>query len=299
MSKVFVVLNPRAGRGAAGKRRAELERLLMLSGIDYTLTPTWAAGAGIALAQRAAAEGYGTVAAIGGDGTISEVANGILLAAQEGLAPPRLAPIPFGTGNDFVKMFDGIAPGDLPGAVERLGRGHVRRIDAGRVNGRFFVNVVGMGIDAQVTIESLKVPALRGFAVYLAGVVRALAVYKPGPMIVSYDEVTLSGPALFLNVGNGRSHGGAFKLTPNARNDDGLLDLCYVRQMPLAAIIRHFPKVLSGTHAVLPEVTMGRTTRITVSCPGGAPLAADGEVLAADARQATIEVLPGALEVVC
>jgi len=227
------------------------------------------------------------------------VANGLLLAARLGAPRTRLAPIPFGTGNDFVKMFEGLAANDLAGAAARLARRTTRTVDVGRVNGRYFVNVVGMGLDAQVTIESEKVPVLSGFAVYLAGTVRALAAYKPGPMTVRFDDQQITDTALFLNIGNGRSHGGAFKLTPDARNDDGKLDICFVEQMPLPLILRHFPKVLSGTHTQLPWVTMGRAERITVSCPGGAPLAADGEVLTADARHVEIVVLPQALEVVC
>jgi diacylglycerol kinase (ATP) len=296
---IYIILNPYAGRGAAGRRQAELERQLRAVGVRYTLARTSARGAGVELAQRALEQGYTTIAAVGGDGTISEIANGIMQAAQGERAAACLAPIPIGTGNDFVKMFPGVVANDLVGAAARLARGQTRTIDVGRVNGHYFINVVGMGIDAQVTIESLKVPALTGFAVYLAGVARALAVYKARAMQVRYDDAELGGPALFLNVSNGRSHGGGFKLTPTAENDDGLLDLCFVKQMPLFQIVRHFPKVLNGTHTTLPWVTMGRARRIEVSAPAGTPLAADGEVLDERARVVSIETLPHALAVVC
>jgi diacylglycerol kinase (ATP) len=296
---LFVILNPKAGRGQAGQQRAELEARLHGAGLEFTLATTQGRGGAIALAQRAAEQGYATVAAVGGDGTLSEAANGLLLAARLGAPRARLAPIPFGTGNDFVKMFEGVEANDLAGAATRIARGQVRTIDAGIVNGRYFINVVGMGLDAQVTIESLKIPVLTGFSVYLAGTVRALALYNPGPMTVQYDGQQLTSRALFLNVGNGRSHGGTFRLTPDALMDDGKLDICFVEQMPLPLILRHFPKVLNGSHTRLPWVTMGRAARITVSCPTGAPLAADGEVLSTDARQVEIVTLPQALDVVC
>jgi diacylglycerol kinase family enzyme len=152
-----------------------------------------------------------------------------------------------------------------------------------------------MGLDAAVAVESLKIPLLRGFAVYLIASLRALATYHPGPMTVRFDGRQISRPLFFASVGNGRCQGGGFWITPDAQLDDGLLDLCMVDTMPIPRALRKIPLLMRGVHTNEPEVMMARARRIEVTCPTSIPVATDGEVIATAAQRVDVEVLPGAV----
>src|SRR5215211_2761677 len=155
MDKTLVILNPRAGRGAAGRRRGDLELAFQQAGVPFELVTTHAPGSATELAAQGAERGYDPIVAIGGDGTINEVANGIKRAEARLGRRARLGIIPLGTGSDFIKSLDGIAANDIAGGIRRIVAGRVRRIDLGRVqivggDTRLFINAVGMGLDAQV-----------------------------------------------------------------------------------------------------------------------------------------------------
>jgi YegS/Rv2252/BmrU family lipid kinase len=302
MAKTLVIINPWAGRGAAGRRRPELEAALAQAGVEYAVVTTHARGGATELAWQGVERGYERIAAVGGDGTINEVVNGIKGAEASLGRRARLAIIPLGTGSDFVKVLDGVEPNDLAGGARRLAGERLKSVDLGRVRvgddePRFFINALGMGFDAQAAAEALKLTKLKGMAVYLVAIIKALANYKAHPMSVEYDGQRIHRRLLFASVANGRCQGGGFWLTPEALIDDGLLDLCLVDKMRLDEIIRHIPKVMEGTHTRLKQVTMARARRIDVASNAPIPVATDGEVLTTDARTVTVETLPGAIEV--
>jgi YegS/Rv2252/BmrU family lipid kinase len=302
MDKLLVIVNPWAGRGAAGRRRAELEQALRDSGADFDILTTHAVGGAIELAWQGVERGYGRIVAVGGDGTINEVVNGIKGGEAEFGRRARLGVIPLGTGSDFIKVLDGVEANDIRGGVLRAVGQQMRQVDLGRVQvgdraPRFFINALGMGLDAQVAAESLKLTKLKGLAVYLVAIIRALANYKAHPMTVEYDGNRIHRRLLFASPANGRCQGGGFWLTPDAQIDDGLLDICLVDKMRLDEIIRHLPKVMEGTHTQLKQVTMGRARNISVQCAAPIPVATDGEVIATDARSVAVETLAGAIEV--
>jgi YegS/Rv2252/BmrU family lipid kinase len=302
MDRTLVILNPWAGRGGAGLRRGELEAALTQAGISFELLTTHARGGATELAWQGIERGCGQVVAVGGDGTINEVVNGIKGAEASLGRRARLGIIPLGTGSDFVKSLDGIEANDIAGGVRRIAAGNTRPVDLGRVqvddgDERLFINAVGMGLDAQVAAESLKLTRLKGMAVYLVAIIRALANYRARPMTVEYDDQRLHRRLLFASVANGRCQGAGFWLTPSALVDDGMLDLCMVDKMRLDQIIRYIPRLMDGTHTTLKQVTIGRARRIRVDCSAPVPVATDGEVVATAARGITIETLPAALDV--
>jgi len=302
MHTTLVILNPWAGRGAAGQRRGDLEAALHQAGVPFELVTTHARGGATELAWQGIERGCATVVAVGGDGTINEVVNGIKGAEAALGRRARLGVIPLGTGSDFVKSLDGVEANDIAGGVRRIAAGDARAIDLGHVqvadgDARFFVNAVGMGLDAQVAAESLKLTRLKGMAVYLVAIIRALANYKAHPMTVEYDGQRLQRRLLFASIANGRCQGAGFWLTPNALVDDGLLDLCLVDNLRLDQIIRYIPRLMEGTHITLKQVTMGRARHIRVTCAAPVPVATDGEVVTTAARDITIETLPAALDV--
>jgi len=302
MQKILVILNPWAGRGTAGRRQAELEAALQQAGAEYAIVTTHARGGATELAWQGVERGYERIVAVGGDGTINEVVNGIK-GAEVGLG--RRVPlgiIPLGTGSDFIKVLDGVEPNDIAGGVRRAAGDRARTVDLGHAQvddgePRYFINAIGVGLDAQVAAESLKLTKLKGFAVYLVAILRALANYKAHPMHVEYDGTRLHRRLLFASIANGRCQGGGFWLTPDALIDDGLLDLCLVDKMRLDEIIRHIPKVIEGTHGRLRQVHMSRARTITVTSSAPIPVATDGEVLSTNARSVTIATRPGAIEI--
>jgi diacylglycerol kinase family enzyme len=154
-----------------------------------------------------------------------------------------------------------------------------------------------MGLDAQVAAEALKLTRLKGMAVYLVAIIRALANYKAHPMTVEYDDRRVHRRLLFTSVANGRCQGAGFWLTPDALVDDGLLDLCLVDNLRLDQIIRYIPKLMEGSHTTLKQVTMGRARRIHITCAAPLPIATDGEVITVGAQEASVETLPAALDV--
>ncbi|MCU0491347.1 MAG: diacylglycerol kinase family lipid kinase [Chloroflexaceae bacterium] len=304
--KRCIILNPWAGRGSAGQRRGELDQALRDSGVAYDMLTTYSRGGATELTFQAIERGYEQIVAVGGDGTINEVINGIL-GSQERLGKTAtLGIVPLGTGSDFIKVLDGVQPNDLLGAARRLASNHTQPVDVGRIaveagtqeRTRYFINGLGMGLDAQVAVESLKLTKLKGLAVYLVAVIRALASYKAHPMTVRYNDRELRRRLLFASVGNGRCQGGGFWMTPDALIDDGLLDLCIIDKMRLDQIIRYIPRLMEGTHTTLRWATMGRASSITVTCNAPVPVATDGEVVSTNANKITVDVLPGAVGVV-
>ena len=302
MDKTLIILNPWAGRGVAGQRRGDLEGAFTQADLPFDLVTTHARGGATELAWQGIERGYDPIVAVGGDGTINEVVNGIKGAEASLGRRARLGIIPLGTGSDFIKTLDGVDANDIAGGVRRIARDVPGAVDLGRVqvadgDTRYFINAVGMGLDAQVAAESLKLTRLKGMAVYLVAIIRALANYRAHPMTVEYDGQRLHRRLLFASIANGRCQGAGFWLTPSALVDDGLLDLCLVDNMRLDQIIRYIPRLMEGTHVSLKQVTMGRARNIRVTSSASVPVATDGEVIALAARDITVETLPAALDV--
>lgn len=303
MEQHFIILNPWAGRGIAGQHRGILEQALRDNQIDYTMTATKARGDATQMAQRAVEQGYQRVVVAGGDGTINEVVNGIRSVDSANGWRTQLGIIPFGTGNDFIKSLDGFAINDVPGAVRRLALGQPHPVDLGGVRAddgpqHYFINGLGMGLDAQVAFEAMSITRLRGLAVYIVAIMRALAKYKAHPMSIVYNQSQIRQRLLFASVGNGKCQGGGFWITPDALMDDGLLDVCLVNNLRLDEIIRHVPKLMQGTHTTNKHVTMGRAPQIQVRSDAPIPVATDGEVITTNARNVAVETFAHVLEVI-
>jgi diacylglycerol kinase (ATP) len=295
-ARYLVILNPAAGRGSAARAARSIRAVLDGAGARYEVAETQAPGHGTELARRAAADGGWTaVVAAGGDGTVHEVANGLLREAG-GAATLPLGIVPVGSGNDFAKLVG--APADAAAATRRLLAAEPRRVDAGRVGDRFFTNGVGIGLDARVGIEAAKVRRLRGLAIYLWALARVLPGFRPPRMRVELDgAVVADGPLTLVTAANGGCHGGGFWICPGARIDDGELDVAVADGMGALGILDLLPRVMRGTHVGRPGVRMLRGRRLRVTSPDPLPVHADGEILAEDAHELDVEILPGRLTV--
>ena len=299
MDTAKLICNPTAGRGRAGRLLPEVRAFLQSQGVETAVALTKAAREATALAAEAAAAGFPVVIAMGGDGTVQEVGEGLVQgrpSTNEQADATRLGVIPVGTGNDFAKMLSTTT--DWRAACTRIAQGQPRRVDVGRVNGHLFLNNVGIGFDAQVGIEAQKIRWLRGQAVYLAALVRNLLLSYHTPHVhVTLDEIEIKQAITLLTIGNGRCSGGGFWLTPQAEIDDGLFDICLVQGLSKLQILGFVPSAMRGTHITAEAVRMSRTRRLTITSGEPLPVHADGEILYTDAHQLTVELLPAALGV--
>jgi YegS/Rv2252/BmrU family lipid kinase len=297
-----VILNPAAGRGRGAKIEGELQRYLLENGLEFDLERTSAPGHAAELASRAASEGFETVVAVGGDGTSNEVVNGILSADGAGAAP-ALGLVPVGSGCDFAYAMG--VPSDLGDACNRLANGTLRQVDTGRVSldggaPRYFDNTVGVGFDAIVTYEALKVKRLRGMALYLPVVLKTVFLYGKSPMVtLEHDAESVTLPAMMVCTGNGSREGGGFFVTPNAEPDDGMFDVCIVRELGRLSTLSMIPRFMNGSHVDRGPVTMLRTRKLKISSPDNLIAHVDGEMLCTDGHELEIELFPRSLQVRC
>lgn len=303
--RVKVILNPAADRGRAIRLRGDVVGAAAAFGrLDVALTT--GAGTAVEIAAEAAAGGYDVVAAAGGDGTANEVANGLLQSASG--APPALGLVPIGSGNDYAYGLGLLDPLDV--AVGRLFNGKRRPVDVAQIEDdrgrrRLVCNAVGIGFDAAVAIESLKIRRLYGFPAYLLAALRSLAWRFHAPELqLHFDGGTgqqaIRQKALLLAVGVGPRVGGGFRLTPDASFVDGLLDSCLARPMGRATMVAMLVRAMRGTHVTSPLVEMRRSRIIELVADRPLPIHVDGEIFATvddEVQRVTITSLPQALPV--
>ncbi len=245
------------------------------------------------LAMAAVRAGAERVIAVGGDGAVHEVANG-LIAARSSAA---LGVVPIGTGNDFAKLV-GVYRHSLDRAVQRLVAAVPRRFDAGKVLDEYFVNTLGFGFGPAVVATRNASPALKGFLSYLVPVLRTFASFRPPWFDIRADAHQESGNMMMVEVCNGTTAGGSYRFAPAADPQDGLLDICIIRKVGLPKFLAALPRVMRGTHLGMKEVTLVRSRSLTIHSPE-APLLMhlDGELRTSGAREATVTVEPGCLNV--
>jgi diacylglycerol kinase (ATP) len=288
--KYFLVVNLIAGQGRSKalfpKVKKELDRLKIAYDLHYTNEPLEA----IDVAQMGIEAGFNYIVAMGGDGTINEVANGLVGSEA------TLAVIPAGTGNDFIRM-TGI-PSDPLKAVALLLDGREREIDLGYVaNDRYFVNGLGIGIDAKVGQDVLKMERLKGARAYLCAAVAEVFRFDAFPICLSGSDWTEEYTCLSLGLANGKYCGGGFKLAPHAEIDDGLLDIAVIEDFPKLERLVRLPQARQGRHLKLRKVHYHQEQTVTISCPKKLIAHVDGEPYSLPAEGFQASVVPHALRV--
>jgi diacylglycerol kinase (ATP) len=289
---VVVLVNPAAGDGRC--RRLGRDAAALLAGGGMMIETVISRGPGH-LADAAAAEaarGRGRMIAIGGDGTLSEVANGVLEIPG---AETVLGIVPLGTGNDFVKSTG--LPRGWRAACRRLATDFTpRRIDAGRVNGRWFINGAGLGFDGAIIAAMLRRKWLPGPLAYAAGLCDALWSGAGRPSCtLRWDGGEDRRAITLVAACNGGYAGGLFRLAPDAAIDDGRLDLVWVDALGRLQVLRHAPHVMRGTHGRLAAMHQALATWLEVESDVPLPAQADGELLGAELTRLSIGIAPGAL----
>ena len=291
MMRYKLIANPASGTHRSRRISALVVELLgrrnVVFDLEFTAAPRHAAD----IALRSCKD-FDAIVAIGGDGTIHEIAGAMLDCDIP------LGIIPAGSGNDLVKSL-GI-PNDVRAAVEILLAGKTKVIDAGTVNGLCFVNVVGIGFDAAVNHNShgIRWPA-SGLLRYVAALIQTLGTYTALPLTVTIEGVARTRDLFLLTIGNGTTCGGGFRLTPHAKLDDGLLDVTFVKPITVPRLLWHLPKVFQGTlERAEHYASMKRVTRLRVESTVPVPVHVDGEIYRGDSTRLDIEVIPNALAVI-
>jgi diacylglycerol kinase (ATP) len=303
MHKIRMIYNPEADRGRSYQLAGDLRQLSAEWGGADWIGTDYPGHAG-ELALAAAQAGYETVVALGGDGTVHEVVNGLM--QTEASRRPRMGVVPLGSGNDFAAGL-GI-PLDPSTALRRIFQeSHTRQIDAARItdsSGRteYWCNALGIGFDAAITIQARTIPGLHGFPMYLAAVLKTIILKYDRPMMqIDLDGKKISGPFMMLTLGNGTREGGGFLTTPDAKMDDGRLDYLLIDSISRLNMLRLLPEVMRGTHGRFPAVHLGRFQSLRLHADMALPIQADGEMFApyaADVREVEVEIVPGALQVI-
>jgi diacylglycerol kinase (ATP) len=290
---VFVVFNPRSGKGRGETLIGPVLKALAASGVEAGHGRTEKAGDEARVTAEALARGYRRIVAVGGDGTWSNVANEIL---RSGL-PASLGLIPGGTGCDFAKSL-GIPARDLSRCASIIQAGHTRLCDVGRVDERYFLNVVGFGFDIAVIEDSWTVTYLGGDLLYLYCALRQMYRFPGFPVEVSTDGGEFRRhDMLMLIVANGRVFGGGFQIAPTGDLDDGRLDGFAFGNMPLFRRLAIMVRLLRGTHSTSSDVTVSRAVSYRLRFPAPPAYETDGEWNQARTAEMQVDCIPRALRV--
>lgn len=286
--KAKVILNPVANHGQTGKLIDKISELLRAH-LDFELFITSYPRQAENFARQT--EGFDLIIGVGGDGTINEIANGLLASEN----PLPLASLPTGSGNDLQRLL-GISK-NLEKAVQQIISGKVIFFDAAKINNRFYTNSLGIGFDAQVAhlVNKTKHQTKKtGLFLYLQSLFSVLFKdYCPYKIKLKVDNEDWQEREITLLAANlGKSYGGGFLITPQAKNDDGLLDLCYVDALPVYQVILRLPFVIPGKHTWMKPFHYLKAKQVWVKSADGKPIPAhiDGEALVA--REFKVKVLP-------
>jgi diacylglycerol kinase (ATP) len=286
------VVNPASGKGRGASLRDPVLTALR-AGAEVGHAETTAPGQEGELTRRALADGYRTIVALGGDGTWSHVGAAIV---ESGL-PAALGLVAGGTGCDLAKTLE-IPARDIEAAARVILGGHTRTIDAGRIEGKLFLNIAGFGFDIAVIEDSLKVRWLRGDLLYLYCALRQLRWFPGFGVEISTPETPgVRREHLMLIIANARIFGGGFKIAPHADLADGKLDAVGFSNMGLGRRFSIMGQLLRGTHGAAPEVVSSTASTFRLRFDTPPAYETDGEWHQAASADLLVESVPKALRV--
>jgi diacylglycerol kinase (ATP) len=299
--KTKVIVNPVAGARSTRRKWPVISRLLEHIGLAFDFDYTEGVGHAMELARAAASDGYRCLVAVGGDGTVNEVANGIL--SSPNAKSTALGVVSTGTGSDFARSAG--LERDYTVACTRLTSPKRLTIDVGvvsyqrdgKIEERFFLNSAGAGFDAAVVKETERLPKFFGGTIpYIAGMLRALVSYRNKPVRLRVGDEEEQHRVLSVCVANGNYMGGGMRIAPDAALDDSLLDVVIIGDMGKFELLKDFPKVYKGTHVELAKVNVRKTANLSLESAEPMLVYADGELLGE--CPAAFWVVPRALSLV-
>jgi diacylglycerol kinase (ATP) len=296
--RLVLIVNPRAGRGQVGREMPALERRIIAGRLDYAVVETERAGHAAELAREALQEGDRFLVAVGGDGTINEVVNGMIEDDRPVADDAVLGAVAAGSGSDFVRTFG--LPSAVTTAVRHLLADRLFQIDIGKVTyrqeseerSRYFANIAEVGLGGQMVRRATGLPSFLGRGRRFLGFWLSLAGYRPCEVEVRADRREYRGRAVNVVVANGQFFGGGMRLSPRSYPSDGKLDV-QVSIGPRSDAFTMLPQVYQGEHLPHKNIKELKGSEVTVTAERPLRIEADGELLGT--TPATFTVLPKAI----
>jgi YegS/Rv2252/BmrU family lipid kinase len=289
--KHLFIINPTAGKGKNVSLIPEIKRMIELKKEEYAIEVTKGIGHATEIVKNYVKNGDYRVYSVGGDGTLNEVLNGIAGSNS------ALAVIPSGTGNDFSRNI--YEDSNVLGSLEKAINGKDVFLDLAKVNDRYFINIASVGFDAEVVYNAdnfKKLPFVGGSLAYILGIVMTVFKYKSVNLNITIDDNKISVKSLLAAIANGKCYGGGIFMTPEAKLDDGMFDVCIIKEMNRLKILRLFPKAIKGQHSTIKGVSFCRGRKVKISCDEDVSLNIDGEILRA--KEVTFEIIPKGIKVI-
>jgi diacylglycerol kinase (ATP) len=290
---LLVIYNPHAGGGRAKQVLAKIQHYLDSCGMDCKFLLTKHSGHAVDLAKQADLANYSAVIASGGDGTLFEVLNGVMKNPL--VDKPPIGLIPNGTGNAFMKEL-GLKRGDWRKAIDIIRRDHVKRLDIGRLScsgeSHYFINIVGIGFVSTVAQAAIPLKWMGNIA-YTAATLQKLIGLKSQKITLELDGQRIEREGIFVEVANSRFTGTKFLMAPNAKMDDGLLDVVLLNKISRLKLLRLFTSIYDGSHIDYPEIEYFQAKSVKVIEQTPTKLIPDGEVIGP--TPADFECIPSAI----
>ena len=291
--KWIFIVNPTAGNGFAGTLVKEIEQMIIKHNADGKIVLTERPGHASVLAKQYFEDGFSNIIGVGGDGTINEIARPLA-----GAKDVSIGIIPAGTGNDFIQILG------FPGRFSEkewdiFFSKNTIKMDAGTVNGKVFLNGMGLGFDAQVAAENYTEPGKvkkGGAHKYIWHIIKTLLFFKERKMILSIGKVKTETDCFINTISIGRRFAGGFFLTPLAIANDGLLDVCAIKRLNLFQRFRILLKVPGGKHITDKKVNYYQTPELDIEFPDEVPFHIDGELFFSS--KFNVGILPEAFNII-
>jgi len=304
-----IILNPYAGRWKGLQKRDEIENAMQSVRIEFELVMTEAPNHGTELAYQAVKNGFTPIISAGGDGSVSEVMNGIVAAAQDTQTEPvTLGVIPLGTANDLMVNLG--LPTDLQGAAKVIAAGFTRRIDLGEVTAwdvsknivkkRYFDNNSAIGLEPSITLIQQRISWLHGSTRYIVAALMGVASNPQWKMHLQWEGGEYSGPATLVTAGNNPLTGGVFYMAPHADPFDGKLNCVYGYMPSRLQILRLLPRTMKagpGNYVEHPAIHEINVSWLKIHSDRPTPLHADGEIQFEATQDIEYRTLPDYLPV--
>lgn len=293
-----VILNPYSNRWTSKARWPEAEAALKAAGVDFALDVSERKGNIIELARKAVLDGFSPIIAAGGDGTIGEAANGLMQAAgstNEAVGP--LGIMPTGSANDAAYSLG--LPTDLAEAAKVIAAGKTKLMDLGVLNGKYFVNNSGVGLEPYVSIKHEKITWIKGMARYLVAAVQGIMDKPEWYGEVAWDGGEHKGMLSLITIGNGRRTGGFF-MTPHADMFDGKLTLAYGYRATRLGLFQALPRALkerAGSYVEMEGIVELNATKISIKLDKPSPAHTDGELFPDWVQNFEYGILPQKLKI--
>lgn len=303
-TKWAVILNPHAGGGKGQKDQNKIEKHLRKKGIDYELFISEYPKHAIQLTKTALEKGITQIIVAGGDGTLNEVANGVLMNGKYNTNEIILGVIPIGTGNDWIKTFN--IPNNYKGAIKKMRKRKTLFQDIGKITYaenekeyiRYFSNMAGFGFDALAAQKAnqLKAKGHTGLWIYLVSVLKAYFEYQTRRVKISVDDRELEDLIFSASIGIGKFNGGGMMQAPGAVPNNGLFEITIIKKIGMFGILRNLVGLYNGNFVKDSHVDCYQAKKVTIWSQNPLAGEVDGETLGKS--QFEIEIVPQSLQMI-